>query len=225
MKRIATPELLDSDAGSPQEIATSLKDLDRINIWFGGDRVTAAMVRTVAQRSAKKRLTLLEAAAGSGRSAQRIASRLSRDGIEVSLTLLDRRVSHINQSNGKANLAVVVADALELPFANSSFDVVSCSLFAHHLSEEQLAKFAAEALRVCRTAVLINDLVRHSLHYAIAHAGLPLFRSRITWNDAPASVRQSYRRDEMERLLGRVQASAFEIRAYFLFRMGAILWK
>ena len=51
------------------------------------------------------------------------------------------------------------------PSADYSFDLVSCSLFAHHLEPTDLARFAIEALRVSRCAVLINDLVRHPLHW------------------------------------------------------------
>ena len=55
----------------------------------------------------------------------------------------------------------LVADALALPFPDNSFDLVSCSLFAHHLEPAELERFTEEAWRVSRCAVLINDLVRH----------------------------------------------------------------
>ena len=55
----------------------------------------------------------------------------------------------------------MAGDALALPFRDASFDLVSCNLFAHHLSPQELVRFVDEALRVCRVAVLINDLVRH----------------------------------------------------------------
>ena len=96
-------------------------------------------------------------------------------------------------------------DALSAPFADSSFDLVSCSLFVHHLSPEVVVEFAREALRVCRLAVLVNDLVRHPLHLALAYAGAPLYRSRITRNDAPASVKQAYTVEEMSELFCRTQ--------------------
>ena len=93
----------------------------------------------------------------------------------------------------------MVGDAVALPFSNGSFDVVSCCLFAHHLSPPDLVSFAREASRVARTAVLINDLIRDPLHLALVYAGLPLYRSRLTRNDAPASVRQAYTVSEMHR--------------------------
>jgi hypothetical protein len=51
------------------------------------------------------------------------------------------------------------------------------------------------------------------------------FRSRITWHDAPASVRQAYTRNEMQSLFEQTEAAQGEIRYRYLFRMGAIAWK
>jgi hypothetical protein len=102
---------------------------------------------------------------------------------------------------------------------------VSCGLFAHHLSPEELVQFVNESLRVCRRAVLINDLIRHPLHMAMVYAGWPLYRSRLTRHDAPASVRQAYTIPEMREMLCATTASRVDVTRHYLFRMGVIVWK
>jgi ubiquinone/menaquinone biosynthesis C-methylase UbiE len=119
----------------------------------------------------------------------------------------------------------VVADALALPFREGSFDVVSCSLFAHHLSPEEVVQFVKEGLRVSRTAVLINDLVRHPLHLMLVYAGMPLFQSRITRHDAVASLRGAYTVEEMRGLMQQTTAARVEIERHYLYRMGVLAWK
>jgi SAM-dependent methyltransferase len=119
----------------------------------------------------------------------------------------------------------VCGDALHLPFREGAFDVVSCSLFAHHLTSAELRQFVVEALRVCRRAVLINDLIRSRLHLWLVYAGLPSFRSRITWHDAPASVRNAYTVREMRQLLRELPAQQVEISRHYLYRMGVLVWK
>jgi Methyltransferase domain len=121
--------------------------------------------------------------------------------------------------------SAVVADALNLPFPDNTFDLISCSLFAHHLSPEQVTTFARESLRVCRQAVLVNDLIRSPLHLALVYAGTPLYRSRLTRNDAPASARQAYTVEEMQKLFQQAGATNLEIRRHYLYRMGVIAWK
>ncbi len=224
MKRVSIPELLDVDGGSPAQIASALTDLRHINSWFGGVRTTRLMVESVAQRLHTHQLALLEVAAGAGFVPQQTAKDVSQRGIELNVTLLDRAWSHLSNSNGNRSQKIA-GDALALPFADLSFDLVSCCLFVHHLSPEEAVSFANEALRVCRHAVLINDLVRHPMHLAMAYASLPLYRSHITHHDAPASVRQAYSIQEMQSMLKLSSASRVEIEHRAIFRMGIILWK
>ncbi|MBZ5597171.1 MAG: methyltransferase domain-containing protein [Acidobacteriia bacterium] len=217
---MVTPELLDSDAGTPAEVVSSLADLRRINRWFGGVATTCSMVEHVARKLDATALSFLEVAAGSGDVPELVRQRLQSKGVQLQTTLLDRARSHL--INGKQ---AVVGDALALPFADGSFDLVGCGLFAHHLSPDQLKAFVNEALRVSRVAVLINDLVRHPLHAALVYAGYPLYRSRLTRHDAPASVRAAYTPEEMRNLLQRTRAAQVEIRRHYLFRMAVIAWK
>jgi ubiquinone/menaquinone biosynthesis C-methylase UbiE len=220
MQRVALAELLDTDSGTSAEISASLADLRRINRWFGGVSTTVSMLRRVAGELGVASISLLEVAAGSGYVPETSRRRLEHNGLRLSVTLLDRAASHLG--NGAA---AVVGDALTLPFPEASFDVVSSNLFAHHLAPEQLVQFLNEALRVCRHAVLTSDLIRHPLHLALVYAGFPLYRSRITRHDAPASVRQAYTTEEMRALLKQTAAARVEIKRHYSFRMGVIAWK
>ncbi len=220
MQRAVIPEWLDTDSGTPAEISASLADLRRVNRWFGGVSTTLWMLRRVADELDASSISLLEVAAGSGYVPETCGQSLERRELRVSVTLLDRAASHLR--NGAR---AVAGDALALPFPDASFDVVSCNLFAHHLGPEQLVQFVSEALRVCRKAVLINDLVRHPLHLMLVYAGFPLYRSRLTRHDAPASVRQAYTPEEVRALLQQTKTARVEIHRRYLFRMGVIAWK
>jgi ubiquinone/menaquinone biosynthesis C-methylase UbiE len=220
MKRVATRELLDTDSGTPAEVAGSLSDLNRINHWFGGIASTEEMVARVARETNATSLSLLEVAAGSGYVSENVRQRLDKRGLRLDVTLLDRVPSHLSNGN-----QTVAGDALALPFRDESFDLVGCNLFAHHLSPRQLVEFVDDALRVCRIALLIDDIVRHPVHLSLVYAALPLFRSRLTWHDAPASVRQAYKPQEFQALLAQTKAARVEIHRHFLFRIGVTAWK
>ena len=101
MQRIPTAELLDFDAGTPQEVASSLADLRFINRTFGGQSTTRSMVEVVAQSTGARELSLLEVAAGSG-DVPRAASK----------TLADRGIRHQllrGQVSGSPVRVVIVA--------------------------------------------------------------------------------------------------------------------
>jgi hypothetical protein len=223
MQRVDAPEILDSNTCPPADVAATLRDIGRVNRWFGGVATTQKMVERVAQAYGVKDLSLLEVAAGSGELAEIVRRRLARRGITLDVTLLDRARSHLPRGNHS-----VVGDALALPFGDGAFDLVSCSLFAHHLQPQQLSLFAREGLRVSRRASLINDLVRHPLHLALAFAGYPIMRSRVAWLDGLTSVRRAYIPDEIQTLLASAcsqESAQVEITRNYLFRMGVIVWK
>lgn len=220
MRRVPSRELLDDDAGTPAEVADSFADLRFLNSYFGGLHTTTGMVLRVARASGRSEFSVLDVGAGSGDFSRSLRNRFERRNIDLRFTLLDRRASHLGSDEN-----AVVGDALALPFPENHFDLVTCCLFVHHLSPEEVAVFVKEALRCCRLALLINDLVRDPVHLAFARAGGLIYRSPITRNDAPASVRQAYTIDEMREMLKQSGARNIEVMRRYFYRMGVIVWK
>jgi len=220
MQRKVIPELLDEDRGTAAEITANFADLGLVNRYFGGTQTTARLLRRVAAECDGRRLSLLDVAAGAGNLPISARHLLATGGIALSVVALDRRESHLNGAS-----PAVCADGLRLPFRDGAFDVVSCSLFAHHLEPEELRCFAMEGLRVCRRGLLINDLIRSRIHLAMVYASFPLFRSRLSRHDGPASVRRAYTIDEMRRLMQDLPAARLEISRHYLYRMGVLVWK
>jgi SAM-dependent methyltransferase len=221
MQRRVRAELLDDDLGTPADLADSLRDLNHVNDWFGGTRATTRLLRRIAGQCGAKELSLLEIGAGLGHVPLAARRRLAQNGPMLQVTLLDRLWTHLPRNGVPA----VSGDAMRLPFCDGAFDVVSCSLLAHHFTPDSLPSLCAEALRVARRAVLINDLIRSRLHLVLAHLALPMFRNHITRHDGIASVRAAYTVAEMKSLLRQVPARDAEFSRHFLFRMGVVLWK
>jgi hypothetical protein len=222
MRRRPRLELLDTDSGTPKEVADSLLDLRWFNRWFGGLATSHSLIESVSRAIGQKDFSILEVASGEGFIPQTLQMEFEQSGSRLNVTLLDRVLTHLPKNGSMPKLA---GDAFHLPFRDSSFDLVSSSLFVHHLAPQEVSAFAIEALRVCRVAVLVHDLIRHPLHLALAYAGTPLYRSRITRNDAPASVWQAYTVEEMRSCFQNAPAVRIEIQRHFLFRMGVIAWK
>ena len=222
MQRVNTQEILDFDDCPPVEVQTALRDLCRINRWFGGIATTRTLIERVVHTTGIKRFSVLEVAAGFGEVSKIAGRQLEPKGISLEVVDLDRVLTHLVPGN-----RAVVADARALPFPDNSFDLVSCSLFAHHLEPAELAHFTGEALRVSRHAVLINDLIRHPMHLALVYAGFAWMRSYVSRVDGLASVRRAYVPREMRRILSSAlrPPAQIELSRHFLFRMGAIAWK
>jgi ubiquinone/menaquinone biosynthesis C-methylase UbiE len=92
----------------------------------------------------------------------------------------------------------VVGDALDLPFKDGTFDVVTASLFFHHLSNEACVRVLAQMWRIARRRVLVNDLHRHALAYSSIRALTAMFsKSRMVRHDGPLSVLRAFRPQEL----------------------------
>jgi SAM-dependent methyltransferase len=223
MRRAVSTELLDEDRGSAGEVARSLAELRIVNRLFGGVSTTTGLLRRACARRSLTGASVLDVGSGSGDAVLGAAERLAREGVGIRATLLDRRASHLPRAAHAHLEGTVEADALSLPFPDSSFDLVACSLFVHHLEPPQVALFAREALRVARHALVINDLSRSRTLLALVTIGLPVF-SHMTSHDGIVSARRAYTPAEMNEMLRGV-GSGLELSRHYLGRMGVIVWK
>src|SRR5437764_12473054 len=96
MKRVITPELLDSDAGNEQEVRDSLADLRWLNRYFGGLATTTKLLERVAEKTGAQKLTYLDVGAASGDGAAAAQRCLARRGVKLDFVLLDRAITHMD---------------------------------------------------------------------------------------------------------------------------------
>ena len=233
MKRIVEDELLDLKLGTPDEVQLCLDDLRGVNRRLGGNALHIRLIAQAAEpylgmHGNTAPLHVLEVASGRADVLQAALLPLHKQGLALKISLLDADAHHLPApDHWNAELPAperLVGDALHLPFANNSVDIVSCCLFLHHLDPPQIADFLQEALRVARIAVVINDLERSFLHLTLARMGRFVFRSKLTAYDAKVSVRRAYTLAELRIMLAatghRSQASR-----YAVCRVGGIVWK
>src|SRR6185436_4528367 len=110
----------------------------------------------------------------------------------------------------------VVGDGTQLPFRDSTFDAVICSLSFHHLTDSECETVLKEMWRTSRGCVLVNDLHRHPVAYASIWVLAHLFsKSVMVKNDGPVSVRRAFRPADLKELARRgIDAVAFERDAF-----------
>ena len=225
MRRITSVELLDRGIGSPEEVRGNLADLWRVNRYLGGVSNSLRLLGRFFHRTKKRRVRVLEVGAGDGRLAARLHRELRRQGIEAEFFVLDWRLNHLLVGRPDTQeVHPVVADALALPFAQSTFDLVMCNLFLHHFSGARALRLLNALASVAREAVLINDLRRHWLPYWFVRLTPWLWRERMSHLDGAASLQQAYTRAELVELAGAASFSDFEVHQLAPFRLGLVLW-
>jgi hypothetical protein len=118
----------------------------------------------------------------------------------------------------------VAGDAFALPFRAGSFDLVFCSLFLHHFTDQEVIRLLAGFGAIARRAVLVIDLERNPIPYYFVPWTKWLFGwDPVTVNDAAISVEAAFRPRELEALAGAAGLVSPRARAYRpAFRIGMI---
>lgn len=106
-------------------------------------------------------------------------------------------------------ITVRQGDALNLEYADQSFDFVISSLTMHHLEGDGPQRLLSEMNRLSRIGFIVNDLERHPLAWlAIKAVSFLTGKGKVFANDAPLSVLRGFTRPELEDLCRQAGLSA-----------------
>jgi 2-polyprenyl-3-methyl-5-hydroxy-6-metoxy-1,4-benzoquinol methylase len=120
-------------------------------------------------------------------------------GIDLSATA----IKHTRQRTTAAGLSVKLEQRDALGEALSDgFDVVTCSLFLHHLRSDQAVELLRRMSAATTRLVLVNDLRRSAGAWLLASAACRLLsRSPIVHIDGPRSVSAAFNLAEASELV------------------------
>lgn len=186
-KRSDQLERLDTGDYTPAEYCRWQTEMRFIHRIFGEIR---ALRRTVFRDIAKTdgNVSVLDVGAGSGELLRELSKWVSGRTAFITGVEINRDAAHSIRSLG---VSAVQCDALELPFADDSFDFVFCSLFLHHLSEEAAVRLLKEMSRVARNCIYVIDLNRHPTAYYLYRALGHFLLQRFTLEDGSLSILRS----------------------------------
>ncbi len=185
--------------------AGALTGLGRINRISRSDAILWPELARLATAAGGRTLQVLDLASGGGDVAIALALRAQKSGHDIRLSgcdISEEAVRFATERAKRAGVAVAFQqrDALggELP---PGFDVLTCSLFLHHLDEEQAVSLLRRMAAVAGQMVLINDLARTQSGYWLAWAGCRLLsRSPIVRHDGPVSAAAAFTVEEAQGL-------------------------
>jgi SAM-dependent methyltransferase len=213
--RSRIPELMDDPALDPAEHRRALAGLARLNRFSDSVGVLWPAVAKLAGEL-QRPLRVLDVATGSGDVPRKLLACAKHAGVALEVSACDLSPTAIAEATREpSEVRFFVHDALHdrLP---TGFDVVACSLFLHHLSEDEATALLANMENAARHLILVNDLSRSRFNYcAVWWACRLLTRSRVVHFDGPASVRSAFTPKEALALAARAGLEGATVQSRF----------
>ncbi|MFL5339227.1 MAG: methyltransferase domain-containing protein [Gemmataceae bacterium] len=222
-RRTLVPELMDQPGLDPREHARALRALARINTLSRSAHIFWPQIARLAAADPGRTWRLLDVASGGGDVPIQLWLKAKSHGIRLHVRGAD--VSPVAVDHARARAARLGAevdfqqlDALVGPLPDD-VDLMSSSLFLHHLNEDQAVHLLRAMAAAARRLVLINDLRRSAGGLALAQVVSRLVsRSAVVHFDAPQSVRAAFTLDEARQLAARAELHGATVRRRWPFR-------
>jgi 2-polyprenyl-3-methyl-5-hydroxy-6-metoxy-1,4-benzoquinol methylase len=211
-------EILDDPGVDPEVVTRSLADVVRANSLFGGlssaiDELKEALKETPSQA------TLLDVGTGLGDIPCRARQVARQIGIDLTTVGLDSALELARASRPVLSLAVC-GDALRLPFADHSIDIVMCSQVLHHFAGSDAIVLLREMNRVARVRVIVSDLRRSWIAAAgLWLASFPLRFHAVSRHDGVVSVMRGFTPEELVDTVREAVARKAVVRRRHAFRV------
>lgn len=203
-QRVLEPELMDDPALESDQHRQALDGLTRINRV---SNTAARMARTIntLNHHPDQPLRILDVATGSGDLPLSLAARAQRRGWNWQLVGSDISPTAISYAQERATkqkrrVEFITHNAIETPLPDDC-DVIACSLFLHHLTDDEAVTLLSRMRAAARQMVIVDDLSRSNWGLLLAVIGTRLLsRSPIVHVDGPRSVRAAFTPLELSKL-------------------------
>jgi flavin-dependent dehydrogenase/2-polyprenyl-3-methyl-5-hydroxy-6-metoxy-1,4-benzoquinol methylase len=215
--RVLIPERMDDPELDRDEHARALRGLQRINAWTGNAALVWKHISNTAREIGARPLRVLDIATGSADVPIALLGMSASHGVKVEIDACDfsaQAIAIAAEKCAAANAAVrlfrhdIVRDEIA-----DRYDVVMCSQFLHHLTNEQVAVVLRKMKSAAARRVVVVDLERSAANWLqVWIATRVLTRSKVVHFDGPQSVRAAFTIDEFNRIAKEIGFASFEIR-------------
>lgn len=223
LARTRVDEIMDRSDLPPDEHRQALAGLRTINRVSHVADSLLPHVLSLARELDRRELRLLDVACGGGDVPITLARFARKHGVALQLILADRSSTALRVGRASADAFLVPCETVQadvLADVLPQADVVTNSLFLHHLDPPEVVAALSRFRAAAKSMLLISDLQRTWLHMAAATLSCyALSRSRVVRHDGPASVRAAFTIAELLDLARKAGLTGAQIRPVWPYRM------
>src|ERR1700737_498702 len=202
------------------ELESDLRNIRRLNCFFGSHRLALRFVKRWIVPGARMRM--VDLATGSGDIPRLIVDHAREIGAKVEIDALDRQSATLEiarkLSADYPEISYVEANLLEWQ-PSDRYDIVLCSLVLHHFSDEDAVRVLRRCGELSQRFVLVSDLRRGWLATIGVYLLTALvFREPMTRYDGRVSAARAFSFAELDDLAGRAGWRNFQHKKFHFAR-------
>lgn len=208
--RINKPELMDDLALGGDTMRQTLDQLAVVNRYLGGGQAWRGLQQVLRQADRSRTYVLADLGCGGGESLRQMARWARQAGYSLELWGFDANPHVVAYAREKSTaypeIRYAVADIFSPEFQQRQFDLMTCSLFLHHFSEEELRSLLPRLADMAPQGLIISDLQRHWLPWVLFGLVTKLLgASHMIRYDGMLSIRRAFTRRDLQDLLQPLQ--------------------
>ncbi len=220
-------ELMDDLDSSGKVIVQTLRELEIINKWLGGNNVTLSGLDQLIEPSVKN-ISIADLGCGGGDMLKLIAKWGRRKKLNLKLTGIDANASIIEFAKQNCaqypEISFQTLNIFSDDFKSQNYDIITATLFTHHFEDDQLVVLLNQCRQQAKLGIVINDLHRHWFaYYSIKWLTQLFSKSEMVKNDAAVSVLRSFKKEELEQLIRKAGFKKYSLKWLWAFRWRLVL--
>lgn len=229
--RTRESEVMDDFHLQGEELAKTLRDIDKVNKWLGGSKITIDGIKSIlAETSPEEPVKIVDVGCGNGSILREIADYGRKHHLQLELTGIDANLHAVEIARDLArDYPEINFEGLNIfstSFAEKKYDIVLCTLTLHHFNDAQINRLLKIFLESAKLGVVINDLHRSKAAYYLFKAFCAVFiRNEIARKDGLTSILRGFRKSDLEKFSGKLKVRKQEIRWKWAFRYQWVLIK
>lgn len=228
-RRSEAMEIMDDLHSGGEIIATTLRELEKINLLLGGNQVTIDGINQLLYgKKITEPIVIADVGCGSGDILKLIHKKLNQKNVHAKLVGIDANPNIVDyaKKHGRTfnNISFEALNIFSSEFLNRKFDIVTGTLFFHHFSNVELINFFKRLKSNVNVGIVINDIHRHWFaYYSIKWLTRLLSNSSMVIHDAPVSVLRAFKKKELIEILNEAGIRNYKIRWMWAFRWQVVI--
>ncbi|WP_034925124.1 methyltransferase domain-containing protein [Gillisia sp. CAL575] len=230
-KRSEEAEIMDDFELKGEELEQTLTDLEKINKWLGGNKITLEGIRILLKDLPEKTtIRIADVGCGSGAVLREIANWGRNQKFDLELIGIDANPYAIEIARRRSDYYPEIKfETLNIfgeEYKKQEYDIVLCTLTLHHFKDEEILELLNILKDQSQLGVIINDLQRSKTAYVLFQAFCKVFISNeIARKDGLTSILRGFKKNDLKKLATEISAKEHYIKWKWAFRYRWILKK